>query len=148
MSLQSSQPSVASRRAELLAELFLQEFKPVFISRPTSQDLGYDLLIGFKNEKAGINTFAVEVKSTDRAPASRFPIPRTTFNRIAHSNVPGLLLVADVKRSQLYYAWLKSTERHGHTSTVSISLVEINEETKAELKRQFHRVDTAVAAAG
>jgi hypothetical protein len=138
---------LTSRRAELLAEVFFQELDPVFISRPT-QDVGYDLLVGFRNEKAGINTFAVEVKATERPPGSRFPLPRKVFNRIVHSNVPGLLVVADVKKNQLYYAWLRSSDGEGNATTISVRVVEINDATKNELLGQFRRADARVAAAG
>lgn len=69
MSSQSSRAQLIGRRAELMAELFLQEFEPLFISRPTTPYVGYDLLVGFRNHKAGVNTFAVEVKSTEQDPA-------------------------------------------------------------------------------
>jgi hypothetical protein len=150
MSIQNhrSESSVASRRAELLVELFFQELNPVFISRPTIQDLGYDLLVGFSNESGGINTFAVEVKATERPMGTHLPLRRANFNRMAHSNVPGLLLVADVKQSRLYYSWLRPIEGRGRGDTVSIPLTEISDATKEELKKQFQQSNGGVAAAG
>jgi hypothetical protein len=146
--MSNSRSDLVGRRAELLAELFFQELDPVFISKPTTSELGYDLLVGFSNDKAGINTFAVEVKSTERPPAARFPIERSVFDRLAHSNVPGLLLVVDVKRSQLYYAWLRSSETEIRNHAVFVELATINEATKEELKRQFQMANGGVAAAG
>ena len=119
----------------------------MFISRPPIKDVGYDLLVGFSNDKAGVNTFSVEVKSTEEPPSElRFPIPRSVFNRIAHSNVPGLLLVADVKRNQLYYAWLTSGGSNGGGHTVSIPVVEISETTKKKLKNQLRKANGVEAA--
>jgi hypothetical protein len=149
MSIQNfqSHSNLVGRRAELMAELFLQELDAAFVSRPT-QDFGYDLLVGFPNERAGINTFAVEVKATTKPVGSRISIPRRAFDRIAHSNVPGFLLVADVKQNKLYYAWLKSNEANSRGGSVSIPLVEINQKTREELRRQFHRANGGAAVAG
>ena len=146
--MSNSRSDLIGRRAELLAELFFQELDPVFISRPTTIDVGYDLLVGFSNDKAGINTFAVEVKSTERPPGQRFEISRSLFDRLAHSNVPGLLLVVDVKRNQLYYAWLRPSEAEIHQHTADVDLIEIDEATRRDLKKQFQIANGGVAAAG
>lgn len=148
MSVRTSRSQLAGRRAELLAEVFFQELEPAFIARPPTPDVGYDLLVGFQNERSGINTFAVEVKSTEGPVGLRFPIQRKTFDRIAHSNVPGILLVVDVKLNRLYYAWLRSNGQTRGTQTVSIPVTEIKDATKPELLRQLRRADGAVAAAG
>ena len=129
-----------------MAELFLQELDPEFISRPTNEDVGYDLLVGFLNKKGGINTFALEVKATEQAPVGRFQVMRRTYNRFANSNIPGLLLVADVKQNRLYYGWL-SEKAVVSTANVSVHLAELNNESKAELRRQF-AAESRVAAAG
>lgn len=144
MSTHESHSNVVGRRAELMAELFLQELEPEFVSRPTSADVGYDLLVGFTNKKGGINTFAVEVKATERPPAGGFQITRKTFDRFAHSNIPGLLLVADVKHNQLYYAWLNSKKLSG-TVSVSVPLRSLDETTSEELARRFRSADGDVA---
>jgi hypothetical protein len=145
----SRSPShVAARRGELLAELFFQALDPVFVSRPTSDVLGYDLLVGFANDKAGVNTFAVEVKTTEHPAGSHYPIERRAFDRLAHSNLPSLLLVVDAKRSRFYYGWLRSLEAKSRSTTVQVPVVEINDTTKEELKRQFQRADGGVAVAG
>ncbi len=128
-----------------MAELFLQELEPDFIARPTSDDLGYDLLVGFPNEKKGTNIFAVEVKATERPPAERFQIVRRTYERMAHSNVPGLLLVADVKHNQLYYGWLRSRVVRD-TANVAVPLTELDEEGKNTLRTQLRAANGAVLA--
>jgi len=130
-----------------MAELFLQELGPQFVSRPTTEDVGYDLLIGFLNKKGGINTFAVQVKSTERPPGTRFRVPRRTFDRVAHSNIPGLLLVADVKHNRMNYAWLTSGQLAGSVS-VSVPLIELNDETKDELQAELVAAHVGVATAG
>lgn len=139
---------MAHYRGELMAELFFQELDPVFLTRPTTTDLGYDLLVGFSNQKSGINTFAVEVKSTEHTPKSHFPMHRGVFDRLAHSNIPSLLLVAEVKQRRLYYAWLRPNGAKHRGDSISIPLVEINDATKEELKSQFHGVAGEKAAVG
>ena len=128
-----------------MAELFLQELEPEFISRPTTADVGYDLLVGFENKRGGINTFAVEVKATERPPAGRFQIMRNTFERLAHSNIPSLLIVADVKQNQLYYAWLNARRMSG-TVSVSIPLTPLDEAATSELRAKVRAVDDVSAA--
>lgn len=148
MSDRNTRPNLAGRRAELLAEVFFQELDPAFIARPPTPDVGYDLLVGFPNDKAGINTFAVEVKSTERPVGQDFPIPRTAFNRMVHSNVPGILLVVDVKRNRLYYAWLRANGQTRSTQTVSVPVVELTDAAKENLRKLLRSADGAVAAAG
>jgi hypothetical protein len=145
MSTQRSRSHLVARRAELMAELFLVDLGPQFLSRPTD-DLGYDLLVGFLNTEGGINTFAVEVKSTER-PLTRFQLPRRSLERVVKSNIPGLLLVADVKQNRMYYAWL-SDDGNGDDQSVSIPLTEVTEATQAELQRQLESPSARVAAAG
>jgi hypothetical protein len=148
MSARTDRSSLPARRAELLAEVFFEELKPEFVARPPTPDVGYDLLVGFRNEKSGINTFAVEVKSTEEPVGPRFPLPRTTFDRLAHSNVPAILLVVDVKRNQLYYAWLLANGEKRGTPTVSVPLTELTDATKPVLLRRLQSANGAVAAAG
>ena len=148
MSTRTGRSQLAGRRAELLAEVFFQELEPTFIARPPTPQVGYDLLVGFRNEKSGINTFAVEVKSTEEPVGPRFAIQRTIFDQIAYSTVPGILLVVDVKRNRLYYAWLRPNGKARGTPTVSIPVTEITEATKADLRRQLRSADGVVAAAG
>jgi hypothetical protein len=130
-----------------MAELFFQELDPVFISRPTT-DVGYDLLVGFLNEKGGVNSFAVDVKGTERPPGKRFQLSRRTFDRIANSNIPGLLLVVDVKHNGMYYAWITPKNLNGSGSNVMVPLIEINDATSKELKRELKSFEGGIAVAG
>ena len=149
MTLQSTRSQLTARRGELMAELFLEDLSPQFVARPTTANLGYDLLVGFPNEKRGVNSFAVVVKATERPPGKRFQFRRQMLDRFAHSNVPGLLLVADVKQNKMYYAWLASEHLNGaHGANVSIPVIELDEATTKQLKKQFEAIDSGVAAAG
>lgn len=147
MSAQGAKSQIAARRAQLMVELLLQDFEPEFISRPTSADVGYDLLAGFLNRKKGINTFAIEVKATERPPKGSVQILRNTFERFAHSNIPALLFVADVKQNKLYYAWLNAKKSSG-APTVSVPLTALDDSAKAGLSAELRATDSGLRAAG
>jgi hypothetical protein len=89
-----------------MAELFLEDLELAFVARtPVASDFGYDFFVGSPNSKGGINLTAVEVKATERVVSSYYVIDSRLFARLAYSNIPGLLLVADVKQNRLFYAW-------------------------------------------
>jgi hypothetical protein len=148
MNDQSSRAQVVARRAELLAELLFQELGATLIARVTDPDVGYDLLVSFPNEKKGINTFAIEIKASERPVADSFPLDRATYHRLAHSNIPAMLLVVDVKRNHLYYAWLRADADLAGRAAVSVPVAEITDATKPALRAQLQRATGLVAAAG
>jgi hypothetical protein len=119
-----------------MAELFLQELKPDAIVRQTA-DFGLDFLVTFRNSRGGINSFGVEVKSTDQEVQLSFGIDRKIYNRLAYSNTAILLLVANVKQNKLYFAWIDKRRAHSGAATVMISLTQIDEITKMELRRKL-----------
>jgi Domain of unknown function (DUF4365) len=138
MSAKSSHGSLIGHRGELLAELFLQDLKPEFVAQ-TTEGIGYDFLVGFRNPKGGVNNFFVEVKATEGLGQTNYPISKQLYDRSAHSNTPVLLLVVDVKHNQLFYAWLKE-QRAGKSRDNGVNRVEliaINESTKEELRKQL-----------
>ncbi len=138
MSVDSSRAQMVGRRGELLAELLLQEFDPAFVARPTA-DLGYDFFVGFPNSKGGINIAAVEVKSTEQPVKGRFAVSKRLYERLAHSNVPVLLLVVDVKQNKLFYAIPKpgASESGGEANKMLVRVTEIDDREKAELRSQL-----------
>ena len=123
------------RRGELLAELFLQELGAEFVARPTG-DLGYDFFVGFNNPEGGVNIAAVEVKATDRPVQHRYPVQKRLFRRLANSNIPVLLLVANVKENRLFYALPglcpPGVDLDG--DTVSVPVTAVDETTRDELR--------------
>lgn len=126
------------RRGELMAELFLQEFEPNFVARPTADDFAFDFLVGFTNAQGGLNTFAVEVKTTEK-PTKSIRVRRELFNRLTHSNIPLILLIVDVKGNQMSYAWLNEEyDKVGGTSaTISIPLTALDEIEKKKLRERM-----------
>jgi uncharacterized protein DUF4365 len=115
------------RRSELMAELFLQQLGPVARSTP---DLGYDFLVTVKNRKGGANTFGVQVKGTESGAPSSFEADRDLYRSLTLSNIPGFLLVADVKKNKLFYGWPDRAAR-------SIPLHEADDERVSELRKRL-----------
>jgi Domain of unknown function (DUF4365) len=133
-----SRSELVGRRGELFVELFLQDLEPEFLARP-STDFGYDLFAGFRNPRGGINIIAVEVKSTEKTNCDRFPVKKTLYSRWAHSNIPVLFLVANVKYNKLFYHWPSpdSIPESQELNTVAIQLTEINEKNKEGLRTRL-----------
>ncbi len=119
-----------------MAELFLQELEPEAIVRPRP-DPGLDFLVTFRNSRGGINSFGVEVKSTEQDVQLSFGIDRKIYDRLASSNTLILLLVANVKQNKLYFAWIDKRRRHSGAATVMIPLTPINDRSKVELRRKL-----------
>jgi hypothetical protein len=138
MSDSTSHRALTARRAELLAELFLQELKPEFIAS-SNGDFGYDFLMGFLNPKGGINNVLVEVKSTEALHRKQYVINKRLYERLAYSNTPALLLVVDVKENRFYCCLLTPDVAiaTGAFETVRVELTELDEKTKKELRQRL-----------
>ncbi len=137
MSTTHTKNEFVGRRAELLAELFLQELEPEYLARPTT-DLTYDLLAGFRNVNGGINYIAVEVKSSVRMTQDRYPIQRSKYELWANSNIPVLLLIVDVKENRLYFHWpSKDLAESSKSQQLLVHLTRIDETTKEDLRRRL-----------
>jgi len=138
MTIKKSKADMIKRRGELLTELFLQDMNPSFVAKPTF-GLGYDFLIGFPNTSGGINNCAVRVEATERPVPSRFPTDAKKCSLLAHSNIPALLIVADVKQNRLFHARLtpEVTEGSGGVHKVRIPVTELSDLAKEELRRQL-----------
>jgi len=132
------QTEIIGRRSELMAELFLQELKPKFLAKP-SADFGFDFLVSFSNPKGGLNTFGVEVKGTERDISSSYAIDEGLYRRLVSSNVPGFLLVANVKQNKLFYLWPKENDinARGGAGKVVVPVTEIDRNSKRELRRKL-----------
>jgi len=129
---------MVGRRGELIAEMFLQDLNPSYLARPTT-DFAYDFFVGFPNPEGGVNTYGVEVKATERPIRRRFPIQTSTYERLAHSSVPALLLAVDVKQNELFYAWITPEGmkgRHG-ANAITVPVTPIDDAVKEELRKQL-----------
>lgn len=133
-----SNTQIKSRRGELLAELFLQELKPSILARPTD-DFGYDFLVGFQNTKGGINNYIVEVKSTENPLPSKFPIQKKLYDRLAHSNIPGILLVVDVKQNRFAYALFDPKHTKHNTKGMDTKIMVNIKPVEGPIKEELHK---------
>jgi hypothetical protein len=135
-----SSEHIVGRRAELMAELFLQDLNPLFISRSrTDSDIGFDFFVGFRNANGGTNTIGVVVKGTAREVLSVYVIDALSFKRLLHSNVPGLLLVVEVKDNKLFYAWHGQFDAkfNSEAKTVGVPLTQVNVTSTRELRKKL-----------
>jgi hypothetical protein len=125
-------------RGELMAQLFLQDLGAEFIAQPTA-DFIYDFFVGFKNSKGGVNTTAVEVKATDKPLTDHFDMKKGIYESLAYSNIPVLLLVADVKRNRLFYAWPTPEGANGHrgSNTVRTPIIQVDDKTTERLRKRL-----------
>jgi len=129
---------MVGRRGELMIELFLQDLDPVYVAR-SDLDFGYDFFVGFENAEGGINTSAVVARATEQAVRDRFHFPKNRYDELSHSNIPVLLLVANVKTNQLYYAWLTPDDTKGREGVqmISIPVNEVDEDAKQSIRRHL-----------
>ncbi len=136
---------MVGRRAELMAELFLQDLGAEFVARPSAA-VGYDFFVGFNNPEGGVNLAAVEVKATDQPVPARFMVQRRLFRRLVNSNIPVLLLVVNVKDNRLFYALPASDPpEDSDANTVSIPLTPVDEAAKDELRHLLASPHAAVS---
>jgi len=138
-----SQAELVARRAELLVELFLQDLGATFVSDPRSAT-GYDFIVAFPNGKGGTNLSAVEVNTTDRPIGHSYPLDKRWYKRLAHSNVPSLLLVVDAKQNRLYHAWLGEGEvkkLNSDARTVRVPVAPIDEAVKEQIRERLIGAD-------
>jgi hypothetical protein len=122
------------RRSELIAELFLQDLGPKFVAK-TPDDFGFDFIVGFTNRRGGVNVIAVEVK-TRQTTLPRQQMKAASYGLLANSNVPGLLLVIDVKSNTVLYH-LADPGRAASSVNVSVPLIEVDEAQRSKLKLLF-----------
>lgn len=121
-----------------MAELFLQELEPEFVAQSTEDEFGFDFLVGFANKEGGVNTYAVQVKATEKPVRDTYQVPRQLFNRLTHSNIPLLLPVVDVKQNSLFYAWPSSeADVKPDVNIVSLPLTRLDEESRTKLRQRM-----------
>jgi len=136
MNMTQTNHNIIVRRAELMAELFLQELAPSSIARPP-QDFGFDLLVAFENTQGGTNMWGVEIKGAENVSEKEYLISRRTYDLLAHSSIPGLLLVADVKRNTLFYAFPGRIDTRKVGPSVRIPIHVIDRSTKKSLRERL-----------
>jgi hypothetical protein len=96
------------QRAELLAQLFLQELGASVWGAVLADKKGpFDAIASFVTDDQKSRITAIEVKPTEQPVGKefRFQEKRKAIRALQHSNVPVLFLIVDVKRNQLFYGW-------------------------------------------
>ncbi len=133
-----AQAEIVGRRAELLAELFLQDLGATFVSRPTA-DTGIDFIVAFPNGQGGTNLSAVEVKATEHPVGDFYALDSKWYKRLANSNVPSLLLVVDAKHNRLYHAWPSEEDVKPNSGirTIRIRITPIDDEVKEQIRERL-----------
>lgn len=106
MSKDKSKAWYVARRGELLVQQFLLDLGASYVSPLPSPDLGLDYLAFFSRNDRLQRAIGVEAKATEREVAGRFLVTAALLRRFEDSNIPILLVIADVKRNEIYFTWL------------------------------------------
>jgi hypothetical protein len=98
----------------------------------------------------GPNLSTVEVKATEHPVDHFFVLDTKWHKRLAHSNVPSLLLVVDAKHNRLYYAWPsdEDVKRKSGVRTIQIRVTPIEGEVKEQIRERLRGADTPAPAHG
>jgi hypothetical protein len=99
---------------------------------------------GFPECQGGTNFSAVEVKATDRPIGHSYPLDKKWYKRLAHSNVPTLLLVVDAKQNRLYHAWPGEGDvkkLNSDARTVLVPVVPIDDVVKEQIRERLVGAD-------
>ena len=59
------------------------------------------------------------------------------YRRLAHSNVPSLLLVVDAKRNHFYFAWPGDEDVNSSVRTVRVRITPIDDEVKEQIRERL-----------
>jgi hypothetical protein len=96
-----------ARRGELLAEQFLLDLSPNYLSPMQDTGIGIDYMAFFSRDDGTVVVIAVEVKATQQEVKGRYSIPSPQALRLLKLNIPALILVVDVKENIIYFNWIK-----------------------------------------
>jgi hypothetical protein len=112
-----------------------------------SSDTGVDFIVAFPNGQGGTNLSAVEVKGTDRPVGDAYPLDSKWYKRLAHSNVPSLLLVVDAKHNLLYHAWPKEDISPGPGARmIRVPITLIDDSAKEQIRERLSGADISAAS--
>jgi hypothetical protein len=132
--------AVSARRAELLAELFLQDLRPSALEK-TSEASDFDYLVSIRSQQT-TNLFAVEVRAWQDQPRKTYTMKYSRFRRLALLSTPCMLLIADTQNSDLYYSWVTTLSvTHDKIDKKRIPVVRITPSTRNEIFSVVRRSD-------
>lgn len=139
------------RRGELLVQQFLLDLGARHVSSLQSSDLGLDYLAFFSRDDRSLRAIGVEAKATEREINGRFPVAAALLRRLEESNLPILLVVADVKRNEIYFEWLhdspllRPTGTGRQPSTYTLKVRRLTTEERGRLLDEIFAQQTLAA---
>lgn len=107
MTDKKNKPWYIARRGELLVEQFLLDLGAEYVSPLGAPDLGIDYIAFFLEDGRSPRAIGIEAKSTQQQTDGRYPVPSDLLRRFEDSNLPILFVVADVKRNEIFFEWVK-----------------------------------------
>ena len=135
-----SGPWYVTRRAELLAELFIQYLSPDEIMRCDSPHAGWDYQLRFDTGVQDYHELFVESKATKRRiyKTYSFQMPAAAFHHLESDKDKVIFAVADVGKGELFYAWgtdLKIKPTSSGSYRCSGNVQPVNEQSVKELRK-------------
>jgi hypothetical protein len=81
----------------------------------------------------------VAVSATEKPVEGQYAVSRKLFDQMTRSNIPVLLLVADVKQTKLYYAWprAKWDEKHSRAGNILLDVHPLDDREAKRLRKQL-----------
>jgi len=143
------------RRAELLAELFLQELGPDYLAQASGPGNPFDFLASFVASDGTSKSIGVQVKATQQEVGSHFRLssPESAVRAWQKSNTPVLLVVVDTKRSKVFFNWAQAIKESASPAGASrtpagfaVRLREATDQEKGRLKSELFGEPTGSAA--
>ena len=138
-----------ARRGELLAEQFLLDLAPDQLSNLQGPAPPFDYLAFFSKSDGTPVVIAVEVKTTQREIKRSFPLAVSSaqLKRWVNSNLPVLLVVADVKNNEVFFNWVRDAIQPADKKLMNRAvyptvLRKDTSEEKEKLKREILTVNT------
>lgn len=104
---QANKAWYVARRGELLAEQFLLELKPNYISPMQGLDFGIDYMAFFSKSDGTPIAIAIAVKATQQEIKGHYLLSSSQAQRLLNSNLPVLIIVIDVKSNNTYFNWIR-----------------------------------------
>jgi hypothetical protein len=142
-------------RAELLAQIFLEDLNPISVSRDVAWPMPrgseqinlFDYTVTFAAPNGTLRLIAVEVKATERPIKDNHAFKADVIRKLASINVPVLILVVNVKNNAIYYAWARTAAEvlpeDADTTTIHVP-VKRADEHKEELLQEILGTANAV----
>jgi hypothetical protein len=110
MEKRAKRSNVVQRRAELLANLFLEDLGASVWAMSGPENVGpFDRFVAFLTNGPKLRVAGIKVRATQLPVGKeyRFRAGLETIRALQHSNVPVLFLVVDVKRNEIFCGWAK-----------------------------------------